>query len=234
MNQPTKSRRAPGLLGLAALSLLLSGCGSSNVEVIDLNRVLEIFDKVATSEVPEDFATGQTGLEQDAEARVVAVDDTDPTRRKAFLDAFAKALNDAKLISTHIGVEMHSDGSIRGFADRNKNGKRDSNEKELFKIEIDPENGRIVATQSVSGQTYRRDHHYSRHHYHNRWGYWMYGSMWGRQRRYYGSGTGRTRPDYSRTTMSSRSYHSSAVSRARSSSSSARSWGGSRSFSGGK
>jgi hypothetical protein len=208
--------------------LVLGGCGSKDPEVIDLDRVLEVLDEVAKAEAPDEVADGQTAQ------KLAPLNNEDPDRQSAFLAAFAKALNDAKLISQHVGVAMHDDGSIRGFADRDRDARRDSGEEELFKLEIDPESGRVIASQDVAGQTYRRDHHYTHHHYHGGyWGYWLYGSMWGRQRDYYRS-PGRSAPDYSRMNMSSPNYHTNAVNRARSSYSSARSTGGSRGFFGGK
>jgi hypothetical protein len=254
------------------------------VEVIDLNRVLDIFDATlksqsagdadATEATPESggagdsgatdaggadtagavgatdgsatdgSATGVTGTDEAAGPPVDLEAPEQPEVTAAFLKAFAANLNAANLIRSVIGVELGQTGAIVGFADGDGNGMRAMQERELFRIEYDADGNRVIATQQVSGNTYRRDHYYH-HGYHS---YYYYGalhrSMWGRQRDYYGAPgamSGRSRPDYSRMQMSPTNYHSGAVSRAtasmrssRSSSGSARGFGGSRSFSSGK
>jgi hypothetical protein len=223
----TATRNGRWLVLLMLGALLLGGCGRRDVEVVDLDKVLTIFDRVAKQDAPEG-ATVEPAADQ-----VEPLQETDPQKVQAFLDEFESELNEAKLIPSAIGVHMKSSGEIEGFRDRDADGTKDSRDDRLFTIAIDPESKRIIATQEVADQTYRRDHYYHRHHYGGHWGYWMYGSMWGRQRRYYDD-PGRRRPDYSRMAMSDSNYHGRAVQRARSSRRSARSSGGSRSFFGGK
>lgn len=269
-------------LGVMAIAIVvLVGCGSSSsrVEVIDLNRVLDIFDTTLKAQSGESGQSGDTSGDAENAAAAAggevgagagntegaggvndaagapsgdgasgpAVDLEAPEQPEvtaAFLQAFAANLNAAKLIRSVIGVELGQTGAIVGFVDGDRNGMRATQERELFRIEYDVDGNRVIASQQVSGNTYRRDHYYH-HGYHS---YYYYGalhrSMWGRQRDYYGAPgalSGRTRPDYSRMQMSPTNYHSGAVSRAtasmrssRSISSSARGFGGSRSFSSGK
>lgn len=213
---------------------VMTGCGKEEeVEVINLDRVLEIFDKVTQTPVEGAEQAAEPASEAEAE-KIQPIAEEDPEKTAAFLKRFADELNKAKLISKPIGVILRQDGAIQGFEDPNKNMAKDKGEDELFTIRIDPENGRVIATSVVENQTYRRDHHYRhRHWHHGYYGYWWYGSMWGRHRRYY-SAPDRNPPDYSRMTMNRKGYHSQAVQRVRSSSRGARSRGGSRSFRGGK
>ena len=208
--------------------LLLASCGSSEpVEVVDMDKVLEIFDRVTSGEVPAEYS--EAGATE-----VAPLERENAELTKQFLAAFSKELNAAKLSRYPMGILMLESGAIEGFRDLDGSGMKDAREPAIFKIEIDPENNRVVATQQVADQTYRRDRSYRHHRYHGGyWGYWMMGSMWGRQRSYYSSPS-RVRPSYGSMKMAPTGYHRSAVSRARSSSGSARSRGGSRSFGGGK
>ncbi len=45
-----------------------------------------------------------------------------------------------------IGVKTEQDGSFAGFDDKNNNGVKDADEKDLFKLEVDTENNRLVAS----------------------------------------------------------------------------------------
>ncbi len=226
--------RMKALTTLVAALLLLAACGSDEeVEVIDMNKVLEIFDQVSTTPVPGAEAPGGTDATTGTEG-VEPLEQPDAQKTKAFLTTFTEKLNAAKLINAPIRAQMMMSGGIEGYRDRDGNGTKDSRDEQLFILEIDPENKRVIATQTVAKETYRRDHYYRHHHYHGGYyGYWMMGSMWGRQRSYYSS-PGRTRPSYSRMQMSDRNYHSRATTKARSASRSARSRGGSRGFRGGK
>lgn len=221
----------PTITMLLTLSVLIwistAGCSDDEAQVVDLNRVLEIFDKVATAKA-EDAA----GATEAGEARIEPVSRSDPRKTQEFLRRFADELNKAKLVSTPLGVRFLQEGAIQGFEDPNKNNNKDAREPGVFKIVFDAENRRIIAEQDVAGRTYRRDHHYYHSHYYGHsFGPYIYGRMWYSQRDYY-SHRGRSRPNYSRVTMSPRSYHSQAVNRATRARSSAR--GGSRGFRGGK
>lgn len=197
-------------------------------EVIDLDRVLAIFDEVMKSPPPE----GET-VDKDTGEPAPPPKEENPEITRTFLDKFAARLNEANLVSSHIGVKLQQTGAIEGFKDRNRDGSRGSRERKLFTIRFDPDGKRIVASQEVVGRTYHRHHYYRNYGYGYYWGRPMFGSMWSRQGDYY-SRPGRSRPNFSRMRMAPDNYHSSAVQRVRSSRRSARSRGGSRSFRGGK
>ncbi len=197
MNRLINTFRLPlALLVILPFALASTGCRSSNVEVIDLNKVLGIYDQVVKSKEDAEKTEGSKLEVPQSEFEA----DT-----KEFLTTFASELNKAKLIKSTIGVEMLQTGMIRGFKDVDKNGVRStstSKEPEIFTIELDTKSNRIIATQKVATQTYRRDHHYGSHYHRYYFFHRMHGSMWYRQNRYYSS-PGRVRPNYSSFSMSS-------------------------------
>ncbi len=219
---------------LLCLGLLttLCGCSSISVDVVDLNKVLDEFQATLTEldgkEAGDANAAGAGAGAEQAVVGVEVVEKEDEEKKKEFLTLFATKLNAAKLVSKPIGVEMHESGSINGFVDLNKNNTKDLSEKELFKIEIDEERGRVIA--SDNGGHYR-DHRYRPGRFFT--GY-MLGSMLGRNRSYYSGARSSLKPNYANKTMSPKTYHKSAVSKARATASSARSRSGSKGFSFGK
>ena len=235
-------------LTLSAVLVLALGCSSKSAkeEVVDLDKVLAIFDEVANesrdgeanaeAESATDPVESETVTEEEPELA-----EDDPAAVTEFLVAFQEKLNAANLIESTITVTISDEGKIIGFKDVNADHNFSTAETQYFTIEIDQESERMIATQTINdGTTYHRDHRYSgRSHFGGGgffWGY-MIGSMGRRQNHYYGSGMG-TRPNYSSMNMSQRGYHSSAVSRSRSHTSrtrsSSRGRGGSGGFRGGK
>ena len=219
------------ILGLCTMFLLcaFTGCNNSNSETIDLNKVLAVFDRVTKRPKPD---ANRAADKQETEVAPSTEDNEGMTQ--TFLKEFASELNKEKLINGKIGITLIPDGAIEGFRDRDNNGRKDARDDRLFTIEIDPDNGRVIATGVVEGKTHRRDHYYHRPYY-GHWGYYWYGSMWGRQNRYYSSHD-TTRPNYNDMKMTPSSQHTSSVSNAktRAAARSARSRGGSRGFRGGK
>ena len=218
------------VIAMLAIPLFVQ-CGrrsSDRMDVVDLDRVLEIFDQVMKSPPPE----GETAPEDGAATGAPPTEEK-PEVTRTFLDKFAAELNKANLITSQIGVQLRQTGAIEGFKDRNRDGSRSSNEPKLFTIQFDPEGKRIIATQEVVGRTYHRHHYYRHYGYGYYWGRPLFGSMYRRQYDYYDSPF-RTRPNYSRMQIAPDNYHRSAVQRAKTSARSARSRGGSRSFRGGK
>ncbi len=204
---------------LLSAGLLITSCSSTPVEVIDLNKVLDVM--VATM---DQFADKKVeGAEENANAEEVMTTATDDNQAVSseFLTAYTKNLNDAKVMSKPVGTSMRADGAIEGFLDANADGKKDGAEKQLFTVEIDAERSRLIATDVQN--SYHRDSGYTIRPGSLFMGY-MLGSMLTRQR-----ASGITPARYSNMKMSPRNYHSSAVSSAR-----ARASGGSRSFSSGK
>ncbi len=224
---------------LLCLTILttICGCQSALVEVIDLNKVLDLFQATLTELDGEEAAAakvnGADAEVETAEQEVVGIEvvnEVDEAKKKEFLNLFITKLNAAKLVSTPIGVIMHESGAIIGFVDFDKDNDRDSGDKVLFKIEIDDARNRVIASDSGG---HHRDHRYRGGGFFT--GY-LLGSMLGRNRGYYSGSRASMKPDYSKQTMSPKSYHASAVSKAKTAarSSSARSRSGSRGTSFGK
>ena len=209
------------LVGLLFVSFSM-GCGSDEVvEVIDLNRVLDVM----TATLDELKSTPVEGVEKNAEGTETTATKTLAKEDIAlFLRQFEKDLNAAKLLSTPIGAGMSKSGAITGFTDQDKNGIRDGSDKLLFTIEMDGEGERLIATD-IQNQ-YRRDTHYSGGGMGGFFTGYLIGSMLMGQR-----SMGYPPSRYSNMKMSSSNYHKAAVSKARTS---ARSSGGSRSFKSGK
>lgn len=160
-------------------------------------------------------------------------EDSDKTGR--FLKSFASELNKRKLDPVHTAaVYIRDDGAIEGFRDINKDGTRQSaTEAQLFELEIDGPGKRVIVSQKIGGQSYRRPYRTSGLGMGLMGGY-MLGRMMGRQRGFY-SRAGRTRPRYGAMKMSPKGYRKNAMTKARSASKAkARSKGGSKGFKGGK
>ena len=238
---------------------LVSGCSSSaSVEVVDLNKVLDVFSATLTELDGKEAADVKAEAEGDAKAgdvktevakasgakgqavaaqKVVGievVDEEDKAKTDSFVKLFRTKLNAAKLLSTPIGVKIEESGIINGFADKDSNNVMGAGEKSVFKIEIDEQGNRVVASD---GGGHYRDHSYHRRSHGFFTGY-MFGRMMSRNRGYYSGARASARPNYSKTNMSPKTYHASAVSKAkaaaRTSTSSSRSKAGSRGMSIGK
>ena len=213
----------------------VSGCGSSDpaVSVVDLNKVLDIVEKVLKEPAPG----GATTAKPDAKTKTGEVQPIDEAKENkgktaAFLTKLAAELNKAKLIEDTIGVQLRPDGAIEGFIDQNKDGKKSgANEKRLFTVEIDTERNRLIAIDDTGqgGETYRRERGYRPGLGTGLFMGYMLGSMMGRQNRYYSGSRAGMRPRYGSMSMSSSNYHRGAVTSARSrSKASGRSYSGRR------
>lgn len=204
---------------------LLTGCSSGEVpvSVVDLDKVLEITEKVLKEPNPAAAKNGGDAAAKEGDvAEVKPLDQAkeNAAATKAFLTKLAAELNAAKLVDDPIGVQLLSTGAIEGFIDEDKDGQKSgANEKTLFRVEIDHAQSRLVAIDD-SGQgeeTYRRDRSY--HHRGGGGGFfmgYMLGSMMGRQNRYYSGARAGSRPSYGSMKMNNKGYHSGAVSSARS------------------
>lgn len=204
---------------LTACFLFTSACSTAHVEVIDLNKVLDVM--IATIDQLADNKVEGADENANAEEVLAAADADNSAVSGEFLTTYTKNLNDAKVMTKPVGTVMRSDGAIEGFQDNNADGKKDAGEQQLFTVEIDAERSRLIATDTQNA--YHRDSGFHIRPGSLFMGY-MLGSMLSRQR---ASGISPAR--YSNMKMSPKNYHSSAVSSAR-----ARASGGSRSFSSGK
>jgi hypothetical protein len=82
-------------------------------------------------------------------------DDTGVTKDNAmdkFAATYSQDLNRSEpaLHSGAVGVVSNSDGSFDGFADDNNNAQKDEGEKDLFKLEIDSENSKLIASDETA------------------------------------------------------------------------------------
>lgn len=135
MNSVTKKSL---LITLLSSTILLSGCGESNYAKsnIDLNRVLDI-----TVNTLQTY--GETISKK-----------SDPNADQAFwglAEKLAVNYNNAqpKIYDGNIGVLPQKDASILAYVDSNVNNMLDRDtEKLLYKIEIDGENARVIASSS--------------------------------------------------------------------------------------
>ncbi len=211
---------------IAAAALLiatinLSACGlSTGTQMIDLDKVLDIFIDTL---VGDGTADGTTEVEP------VEGTEEDPDTTVDFLTTFNANLNDAKVMSGTVAVNMQQDGSLLGFQDLDNDATHDNTEAKLFTIEIDEERNRVILTDLQNG--YVRDGGYRGGGLFT--GY-LLGSMLGRQNAFY---AGRGKPNFAGVTSSPRGYHTKAVSDAKArakAAKSARSSGGSRGFRSGK
>lgn len=229
---------------VSGLALLLSGCGGSKkVDVVDLNKVLDIFVRVMnekdstanTAQADGKPKVTNTSAKPKAAGGAKSSDSIqavkeDKDKQQKILKRFADELNKAKLISKPIGVQFMANGSIEGFTDKNKNMKmeRAQGDKRIFKIQLDQKGKRLIASDEHG---YHRDHRYRYRPSGFFMGY-MFGRMFSGHRSYY---TGSRRPpNYSQMRMSPKTYHRSAVSKVRSRTSGFRSRSGSGGFSFGK
>lgn len=235
-------RIANTLLGLALL-IIVGGCQSQAVNIVDLNKVLDIFqatlNELDGTDVAKAKVDGGDDAAVDGEAEeapkadvvgIEVVSEEDKAKQAEFVTLFRTKLNAAKVSAVPVGVTMDESGAVKGFADANNDNVKAAGEKELFKIEIDEQRNRVVASD---GGGHYRDHSFRPGGFFT--GY-LLGSMLSRNRGYYSGARSNMKPDYGSKQMSSKNYHSSAVSKAKAAarSSSARSRSGSRGMSFGK
>ncbi|MEE9444089.1 MAG: hypothetical protein V3V19_00350 [Cocleimonas sp.] len=67
---------------------------------------------------------------------------------ESFSKKYASNLNNEPSLASYgpMGVTAEKDGSFKTFSDTNKNNIKDAGEKDLFKVEADAENNRLVAS----------------------------------------------------------------------------------------
>ena len=175
-----------------ALLVGLAGCGtgSDKAVVIDLDKVLDIFVGAVKTDMVADSGQQPPDVKSHDQARVGKV-----------LKTFETKLNSAKLIEYPIKVGQLSSGAIEGNADVSGTTKK------VFTIEIDAENNRVIASQTIEGDTYRRPRPFM-----GFFGGYLLGSMMFRQNSFY---TGsRIWPNYGSMQMNQRGYTSGAMSKA--------------------
>ncbi|MCU0718255.1 MAG: hypothetical protein MUC83_01010 [Pirellula sp.] len=216
---------------LCVFSVFLSGCGSDDVDVVDLNKVLDAVALVlaeSDNKGAGEKVTVNASAEVDSQEMMLeAIDPTkqDAEKEKEFLTKLAATMNDLKVMKAKVGVSMTAGGEINGFLDPNGNNIQDFSETKEFTVTIDVANNRLVASDNNG--------------HHRPYGFqpggfmtgYLLGSMLGRQNSFYGGAA----PSVSNAQMSPQNYHKSAVSSVKSArASSARMTTGSKGFSFGK
>lgn len=129
----TKSTTSGKLVAASLFScMVLAGCGmqAAPEPKVDLDRVMSI-----AGETMDSFDARATGV-----SAANAMDE--------FSELLGYDLNDAlpPLSDGQIGVAPQEDGSLKGFDDVDGDAVFDSGEDELFKVEIDTENNRLLAS----------------------------------------------------------------------------------------
>lgn len=77
---------------------------------------------------------------------------TEENAMDKFATNYARDLNSSQppLIPGTIGVEAQPDGSFKAFSDTNNNAIKDADEKEVFDLEVDKENNRLLASDETA------------------------------------------------------------------------------------
>ncbi|MEE9310754.1 MAG: hypothetical protein V3U64_07005 [Cocleimonas sp.] len=115
-------------------ALALTACDQKKSATADLDRVLGVASNSMTS-----FETkNSSNMEALNEGNVM----------DKFSSSYASNLNASQppIHTGPIGVKSEKDGSFAGFDDKNNNGVKDEGEKDIFKLEVDTENNRLVAS----------------------------------------------------------------------------------------
>ncbi|MCK5726286.1 MAG: hypothetical protein KAH22_05635 [Thiotrichaceae bacterium] len=126
------------LAGLVFSVSTLVGCGQSPSSNIDLARVSTVAKTTLES-------MGSGEKKGNADAAIAEL------REK-----FEKNLNSATPVifsEGYVGVTSEKDGSFKGYHDANKNKAKDTGETDLFKIEIDGKNNRVLASNPQDTET---------------------------------------------------------------------------------
>ena len=122
------------VIGLAVVyTLITDNDGSDSINRADLDQVLNVASNTL------DTFEGSEDVNKDN-----AMD--------KFAGSYAQNLNTSQpaLSSSAVGVVPNSDGSFDGFADNNNNSIKDSGELDLFNLEIDSENSRLIASDEIA------------------------------------------------------------------------------------
>ncbi len=204
---------------LLTITFIFSAC-SSTKETLDLDKILTVMQKTLDELNVSTPIKSDMPDSTDVEGSFLPIPPEQQTDdyNTVFVKKFETNLNNAGIAKNRIGAVMAKDGSVEGYIDYNKNGTQDINEKTAFKIEIDVERSRLIATDTQN--SYRRSTGY-------RFAQGMFAgyllrSMFGRQR-----SMGISSSRFSNMKMSSNNYRSK-------SRTSAKKMGGSKSFKSGK
>lgn len=129
------------VMGIAALGVVAYMIfGASNAQTADLGKVL---DRTEFTMRRFQETMAENGVETATDDDVVV-----------FSQALASVLNqEPRFYDKPFGVEVESDGKFLGFADENADGKKDASEADVFTVEIDSENNRLIATDMAGNSS---------------------------------------------------------------------------------
>jgi hypothetical protein len=115
-------------------ALALTACDQNKSATADLDRVLGVASHSMNSFESKNSSSGEALNEGNV--------------MEKFSSNYASDLNASQppIHTGPIGVKSQADGSLAGFDDKNNNGVKDADEKDLFKLEVDTENNRLVAS----------------------------------------------------------------------------------------
>jgi len=125
---------------ITAVLITLAGC-QERESTADLDRILGV-----ASDSFNSFESSEANINEENAMDVFAQD-------------YANNLNSVQPLAYSegtVGVQAQSDGSFAGFHDANNNQIKDAGEKDLFNLEIDAENQRLLASdgEAVHEQPY--------------------------------------------------------------------------------
>ncbi len=111
----------------------LTACGEKSATA-DLDRVLGV------------ASNSMTSFESKNTSNLAALNEGNVMDK--FSSNYAAELNASQppIHKGTVGVKSQKDGSFAGFDDKNKNGVKDEGEEDIFKLEVDTENNRLVAS----------------------------------------------------------------------------------------
>lgn len=124
---------------LSASALVIASCGAVTADGPDLGQVLD-----RTVYVLDYYSENSDNK--------VADDVTDEDLND-FTGLMQRVMNaEPPFYDKPVGVAIEADATFSGFIDNNMDNIQDSGETEIFTVEIDAENNRLIATDTVSGQ----------------------------------------------------------------------------------
>ncbi len=135
------------VIGLAIFGSFFSS--EDDVNVVNLDTVLD--SMIATFEALD----GDTAANANTEQTVNGDTPENAGKTALFIETYHEKINEAKMMPDPIGVAMQGDGSVLGFTDADNDNAQSGTETDLFKVEIDVENSRLIATDLQHG--YHRD-----------------------------------------------------------------------------
>ncbi len=115
-------------------ALVLTACDQKQSATADLDRILGV------------ASNSMTSFESKNSSNMEALNKGNVMDK--FSSNYASDLNASQppIHTGQIGINAQKDGSFAGFDDKNNNGVKDVDEKDLFKLEVDTENNRLVAS----------------------------------------------------------------------------------------